>query len=100
MAEQADQRVLGGVDTHKDLHVAAVINGLGQLVGVASCSTTTRGYRQLLAWVRSHGALEVVGVEGTGSWGAGLARYLIASAVDVIEVNRPNRQRRRLNGKS
>jgi transposase len=100
MAEQAHQRVLGGVDTHKDLHVAAVINGLGQLVGVASFPTTTRGYRQLLAWMRSHGALEVVGVEGTGSWGAGLARYLIASAVDVIEVNRPNRQRRRRNGKS
>lgn len=92
--------VIGGVDTHKDLHVAAVLDSVGRLLATASFPTTRAGYRRLLTWLRSHGELGSVGVEGCGSWGAGLARYLLAHGVAVIEVNRPNRQSRRLRGKS
>ena len=92
-------RVAGGVDTHKDIHVAAVLDHLGRLIGVASFPTTRHGYRRLLKWLQSHGELDVVGVEGCSSWGAGLSRYLAERQVRVVEVNRPNRQNRRRRGK-
>jgi transposase len=94
------QRVIGGIDTHKDVNVAAVLDELGRLLDTASFPTTTSGYRQLHRWLCSHGEVLVVGVEGTGSWGAGLSRFLRARGVNVIEVNRPNRQTRRRKGKS
>jgi len=94
------QRVIGGVDTHKDVHVAAVLDELGRLLDTASFATTTIGYRRLHRWLCDHGEVLAVGVEGTGSWGAGLARFLRARAVNVVEVNRPNRQTRRRKGKS
>lgn len=100
MARNSTGRVIGGVDTHKHEHVAAVIDDLGRIQDVASFPTTRHGYRRLLAWMQSHGELVAVGVEGCGSWGAGLARYLTARRVRVVEVNRPNRQKRRLRGKS
>jgi transposase len=93
-------RVFGGVDTHKDVHVAAALDELGRLLGTGSFATTTDGYRQLWRWLRSWGEVVTVGVEGTGSWGAGLARHLTAAGVDVREVMRPNRQHRRRYGKS
>ena len=93
-------RVFGGVDTHKDVHVAAALDELGRLLGTGSFPTTTAGYRQLWQWMRSWGEIVAVGVEGTGSWGAGLARHLTAHGVDVREVMRPNRQHRRRYGKS
>lgn len=92
--------VIGGVDTHKDLHVAAVIDGNGRILGTDSFPASRDGYRRLLAWMSSKGELVCVGVEGCGSWGAGLARFLAASEVKVVDVNRPNRQRRRQKGKS
>ncbi|CAB4601093.1 MAG: transposase [Actinobacteria bacterium] len=92
--------VTGGVDTHKDTHVAAVLNAVGVVLGTAEFPTTPAGYRRLLTWMRSFGDLTVVGVEGTGAWGAGLARHLTSSGVRVIEVQRPNRQFRRRHGKS
>jgi transposase len=67
------RRVIGGVDTHKDLHVAAVIDAVGRSLASQRFPATRHGYRSLLSWLRSHGELEAVGVEGTGSWGAGLA---------------------------
>ena len=85
-------RVLGGVDTHKEVHVAAVIDDVGRILATAEFPATRHGYRRLLAWLRGFGELVVVGVEGCGSWGAGLARYLSARGVQVVEVNRPNRQ--------
>jgi transposase len=94
------RRVLGGVDTHKDVHVGAVIDDVGRILGTASFSTTRHGYRELLVWLRGFGEVVAVGVEGCGSWGAGLARYLTACGVRVVEVNRPNRQNRRRRGKS
>jgi transposase len=93
-------RVTGGVDTHLDVHVAAVLDHRGALLGVESFETATAGYRGLLGWLRGFGALDLVGVEGTGSYRAGLTRHLQREAVRVVEVDRPNRQRRRRRGKS
>src|SRR5690606_20974205 len=92
--------VTGGVDTHKDLHVAAVVDEAGRILGTESFPATHRGYGRLLRWLQGHGELVKVGVEGTGSYGAGLARHLAAAGIAVVEVNRPDRQRRRLRGKS
>lgn len=94
-------QVTGGVDTHGDEHVAAVIDATGRILGTESFPATPLGYRSLLRWLRRHGEVVAsVGVEGTGAYGAGLARYLAEEGVTVIEVNRPDRQRRRRRGKS
>lgn len=92
--------VTGGVDTHSELHVAAVIDEVGRVLGTETFEASARGYGRLLAWMRSFGELAKVGVEGTGSYGAGLDRYLSAQGVRVVEVVRPNRQKRRQRGKS
>ena len=92
--------VVGGVDTHRDNHVTATIDSAGRLLGVATFPATGAGYGQLLDWLRSWGDLECVGIEGTGSYGAGMARHLAAGGVTVVEVIRPNRQARRRRGKS
>jgi transposase len=92
--------VTGGVDTHSDIHVAAAVDHLGGVLGTAQFRTTPAGYRKLLAWLASFGPLHKVGVEGTGSYGAALARHLAEHEVDVIEVARPNRQVRRRYGKT
>ncbi len=92
--------VIGGVDTHADVHVAAACDQLGSVLGVESFATTPRGYRSLLTYLREFGPLAKVGVEGTGSYGVGLARHLAREGVEVIEVNRPNRQVRRRHGKT
>jgi transposase len=92
--------IVGGVDTHGDVHVVAALDATGRLLGTASFATTAAGNRELLAWLSSHGELTRAGVEGTGSWGAGLTRYLLDHGVTVVEVDRPNRQARRRQGKS
>ena len=92
--------VTGGVDTHRDVHVAAAVDHLGGVLGTAQFRTTTAGYRKLLAWLRSFGSVHAVGVEGTGSYGSALARYLAEEQTTVIEVARPNRQVRRRHGKT
>jgi transposase len=92
--------VLGGVDTHKDLHVAAVVDPIGRVLATASFPTGRVGYGQLLDWMANFGNVVRIGVEGTGAYGAGLARFLSAQGVAVVEVNRPNRQARRKRGKS
>ena len=92
--------ITGGVDTHLDVHVAAALDDRGTLLGVESFATTANGYKKLLAWLEEFGPVELVGVEGTGSYGAGLTRHLQAEKVKVVEVDRPNRQRRRRKGKS
>jgi transposase len=93
-------QITGGVDTHLEVHVAAALDERGGLLGTASFATTPAGYRELVEWFASLGAVVVVGVEGTGSYGAGLTRYLQGLGVAVVEVDRPNRQRRRRAGKS
>jgi transposase len=94
------EAIIVGVDTHKDVHVAVAITGLGARLGALSMPTTTAGYRQLVEWAQTHGTVVAFGIEGTGSYGAGLSRALIAQGCRVIEVNRPNRQLRRQRGKS
>jgi transposase len=95
-----DVVVTGGVDTHQDLHVAAALDQLGRVLGTESFPTTLLGYRRLLSWLHGHGTVDKIGVEGTGSYGAALARSLTAAGVVVIEVARPNRQVRRRYGKT
>lgn len=92
--------VVGGVDTHADTHTAAVLDTAGRSLGHAQFSTTCAGYAQLLAWLTAHGLVQAVGVEGTGAYGAGLARHLTAAGVHVVEVDRPDRKTRRFAGKS
>jgi len=88
------------VDTHLDLNVAAALDPTGGLLGVAEFGTTAEGHDKLLCWLAGFGEVVRVGVEGTSSYGAGLARYLRAAGVEVLEVDRPNRQVRRWRGKT
>ena len=92
--------VTGGVDTHLDVHVAASVDANGGVLGVESFATTTAGFAELHRWLAGFGPLARVGVEGTGAYGAGVARHLRSRGVEVIEVDRPNRQLRRRAGKS
>jgi transposase len=92
-----------GVDTHVDEHVAVALGPQGHRLGTLTVSATPKGYAQLLAWARAFGAVEQIGIEGTGSYGAGLARWLRARGLAVAEVERPSRrdgQGRRRRGKS
>ncbi|MFI1524899.1 IS110 family RNA-guided transposase [Kitasatospora cineracea] len=92
--------VVGGVDTHTDFHQAAVIDSIGRHLATEAFPTDPAGYRRLLDWLRSHGDVMAVGVEGTGAYGSELARYLRANQVVVVDVDRPDRRARRANGKS
>jgi len=94
------RRIVGGVDTHKDLHVAAVVDEHDRLIASQSFATTRQGYRQMLAWMRAFGRLDRVGVEATGTYGAGLLRHLQAAGVQVLEVTAPDRPDRRRRGKN
>lgn len=89
-----------GVDTHAEIHVAAVLDQVGGVIDVADFNTTADGYRDLLAWARGHGTIAAFGIEGTGSWGVGLSRFLRSEGIKVLEVSRPNRQERRRKGKN
>lgn len=101
MSENTHVRaVVGGVDTHKDAHVAAVIDTVGRLLGTEAFPTTAAGYRALVAWVQSFGTIQRFGIEGTSSYGDGLTRCVRQLGIPLVEVNRPNRQFRRQRGKS
>ncbi|MDF9435981.1 IS110 family transposase [Chromohalobacter israelensis] len=91
--------IFGGVDTHKDLHVAAVVDTHDRVLGVASFPTTRHGYKTMLAWMRSFGELSRVGIECTGTYGAGLLRYLQRNGITVLEVTTPDKTVRRKRGK-
>jgi transposase len=97
---RSGSEVIIGVDTHKDIHVAAILSTTGALLATSSFATTLAGCEELLEWVRSHGEPAVAGVEGTGSWGAGLTQALRREGITVIEVNRPDRSMRRRQGKT
>jgi transposase len=92
--------VILGVDTHLDVHVGVVIDAVGRVQGTLAIATNPSGYEQLLSWAQGFGALRRAGVEGTGSYGSGLTRFLEENGVTVIEINRPDRSRRRIRGKS
>jgi len=92
--------VTGGVDTHADTHVAAALDSVGGLLGVREFPATAAGYASLLGWLGGFGTVCLAGIEGTGSYGAGLARHVTAAGVRVVEVDRSDRQDRRRQGKS
>lgn len=96
-----DRRAItGGVDTHADTHVAAALDPVGGLLGVQEFPATTAGYGRLLGWLGGFGTVALVGIEGTGSYGAGLARHVTTAGIRVVEAGRSDRQDRRRQGKS
>ena len=98
--EDGIRHVVGGVDTHKDLHVAAVVDERDLVLGTRCFATTRQGYRQMLGWMRSFGELRRVGIESTGSYGAGLLRFVQQAGIEVLEVTTPDNQDRRRRGKN
>ncbi len=92
--------ITGGVDTHADTHVAAALDPIGGLLGVRDLPATAAGYTCLLGWLGGFGTVCLAGIEGTGSYGAGLARHVSTAGVRVVEVDRSDRQDRRRQGKS
>jgi transposase len=92
--QKAATEVILGVDTHLDAHVAVAVDHLGRRLGEVSVPTTAKGYERLLCWAEGFGSVRCVGIEGTSSYGAGLARHLKAQGIEVLEVERPKRQQR------
>jgi transposase len=91
--------ITGGVDTHADVHVAAALDSAGGLLGVGEFPVSPPGYARLLGWLGGFGTVCLVGIEGTGSYGAGLARHVAAAGIRVVEVDRSDPQDRRRQGK-
>lgn len=96
---QQEVRVTVGVDTHEDVHVAVALDQLGRWLGELSIATNRGGFARLVAWASGYGVIDRIGIEGTGSWGAGLSRWLRAEGLVTVEVDRPDRKTRR-HGKS
>jgi transposase len=94
------EEIVLGVDTHSEVHVAVVLSTLGARLSSTNFPATAAGYRALLAWAGTLGVLRRAGVEGTGSYGAALARHLQAAGVQVIEVNAADKATRRRRGKT
>ena len=93
-------RVIVGVDTHKHVHVAVAIDRLGTRLASCRAPADRAGYAELLAWARTLGNVEAFGIEGTGSYGVGLASFVRRHAVRVVEVNHCDRRKRRNHGKN
>ncbi len=101
--QDQEARITVGVDTHSDLHVGVALDQFGRRLGTRSVPTTPAGFAELVTWASGLGVLERFGIEGTGSYGAGLARWLRGRGLTVVEVERPDRQSRqarRRRGKS
>jgi hypothetical protein len=85
--ESVEHRVVvGGVDTHKDLHVASVVNEQDQVLGTQCFATTRQGYRLMLAWMRSFGQVQRIGIESTGTYGAGLLRFMHKAGIEILTL--------------
>jgi len=97
---EGTRTVTGGIDTHGEVHVAAALDEVGGLLGTESFEANPDGYSALFSWLADFGTVTKIGVEGTGAYGAGVARFLARAGVEVIEVDRQNRQSRRQSGKS
>jgi transposase len=91
--------IVGGVDTHKDLHVAAAVDAHDHVLGTASFPAARHGYKNMLAWMRSFGEVARIGIECSGTYGAGLLRYLLQSRITTLEVTSRDRTVRRKRGK-
>lgn len=96
----ASEAVFAGVDTHQQVHHVALITTAGREVAHAKFDANRRGYQALLDWVAAHGLIAAIGVESTGSYGAGLTRHLLAAGIEVYEVTRPEKTTRAQQGKS
>jgi transposase len=94
------QAITLGVDTHKDVHVAVALDGIGRHRGTLSVPANLAGYKRLVDWAEQFGPLKHAGVEGTGSFGAGLSRFLKGRRIKVSEVIRPKRRDQYRAGKS
>jgi len=94
-ARAETRAITGGVDTHADVHVAAALDPIGGLLGVEEFPATPAGYARLLGWLGGFGTVCLVGIEGTGSYGAGLSRHVTAAGIRVVEAGRSGRQDRR-----
>jgi transposase len=99
-ATDGTDEVVLGVDTHLDVNLAVALDQLGRRLGELKVPSTTRGYERLLSWAEGFGPVGCAGIEGTSSYGAGLARHLKAAGISVTEVERPKRRHLRRNGKS
>jgi transposase len=100
MSEGLPTDIIIGVDTHKHTHAAVALTGLGARVAELTIKVGLGGYRELETWARSLGVVRAFGIEGTGSYGAGLARFLREEGHAVREVGRPDRRLRRQRGKT
>lgn len=100
MSKQKLSEVILGVDTHLDKHIGVLIDHVGRFIDQISIDANAAGYNKMLRWATSFGALQRAGVEGTGTYGAGLARFLVSHEIIVFEINRPDRSMRRFRGKS
>lgn len=100
MAADETAIVIGGVDCHAEVHHAAALDGTGRRLGERAFPATQPGYEQLLAWLRGFGPVSEVGVESTGSYGAGLTRFLVQAGVRVVEINQPHAHLRHRRGKT
>ena len=98
--DEPSVKVIVGVDTHKHEHVAVAINDLGARLATLQVRANGAGYADLVAWARSLGELEAFGIEGTGSYGVGLASFVRRQGLRAVEVDRCDRRMRRNNGKS
>ena len=97
---EAARGVTSGVETHRDVHVAEALDPLGGLLGSESFPPMSPAIRRCSNGSSPSGRSPKIGIEGTGSYGAGLSRYLRRAGVEVTEVDRPNRKERRRSGKS
>jgi transposase len=100
MSEVVPPDILVGIDTHKHVHAAVAITALGARLGELSFPASPEGYRRLAAWARSLGKVRAFGIEGTGSYGAGVSRFLCGEGHTVLEVGRPDRGSRHRHGKT
>lgn len=98
--EHVTNQLILGVDTHLNTHVAVLINNVGKVIDTREFPVCITGYDELYRWGQSFGNVKQAGLEGTGTYGAGLCKYLVGQNIQVFEVNRPNRAKRRLRGKS
>jgi len=100
MDKQTQNDIILGVDTHLDKHIAVLLNGMGTFIDVVEIETNIKGYQKLLKHAQSFGVIKRAGIEGTGTYGAGLARFLDKQGIQIFEINRPDRSMRRFRGKS
>src|SRR4051812_7063780 len=98
--DQMNSTIIGDVDTHAATHQVSVIDTNGRFLATESFAANPVGYAAALRWMQSRGSITAVGVEGTGTYGAGLTRHLQHRQIRVLEVPRPDRRLRRSQGKS